>query len=62
MALASVTDHAIAMREGRWMSVTSLVCYIRLASSLGAGATAAMVGCRDVPVTDRKRKRAATPL
>ena len=49
------------MREGRWLSVTSLVTYIRLASNLGAGATAAMVGCRDVPTTDRKRVRATVP-
>ena len=60
-ALATGLDQAIAMREGRWLSVTSLVTYIRLASNLGAGATAAMVGCRDVPTTDRKRVRATVP-
>ena len=56
-ALSTGLDQAIAMREGRWLSVTSLVTYIRLAECLGAGATAAMVSCRDVPVTNRKRKR-----
>ena len=35
-ALATGLDQAIAMREGRWLSVTSLVTYIRLASNLGA--------------------------
>ena len=44
------------MREGRWKSVSSLLCYIRMSAQGGADATADLVNCTDVPALNRKRK------